>query len=460
MTSAASPSSPHVVAAFEAGGDYFATETHYQSIARRIIGALRGGGSFVLVTGDPPASPQLLSQALGRSTASSHAVINFRCGPELTPEAVRRAGSVITRLPANSGAVPAPEPLEPAAPLFVFDDLDQLSDRQIKEICEAAQNGDRPGAAGVLLAGPGFLSRLEGRALQFLRGALAGEFRFQDVGQDEGLDFLRHQLANRHRIAEVRRAPRGLIRAITALALLALLAAGIAAFLALRFMEGGGDRPVPSATGSSSTREASTPQPEPNAMPSAPPPATLQPARVPEAAPHHSAISTKPISLQPARVPEAAPPRAAPAPAQLPVTPPAPSPPPAESPAARPVSPAEIAALVARGDSFLGAGDIASARLFYERAADAADGPAALRLGATFDPGFLGRASIRGIPGDPEQAAYWYRRARDLGEAAAADRLKSLEEYRPAEPDAPAAQHGAGASVAVPGRLDPAARMR
>jgi len=76
---------------------------------------------------------------------------------------------------------------------------------------------------------------------------------------------------------------------------------------------------------------------------------------------------------------------------------------------------AEIAALVSRGDGFLRAGDITSARLFYERAADAGNASAALRLGATFDPGFLSRAGIRGIPGDTTQAASWYRRARSGG---------------------------------------------
>jgi len=88
---------------------------------------------------------------------------------------------------------------------------------------------------------------------------------------------------------------------------------------------------------------------------------------------------------------------------------------------------ADIAALVTRGDAFLSAGDIASARLFYERAADAGDGAAAMRLGATFDPNFLGRVGVRGDPGDPARAASWYRRARDLGDAAAAERLKSLD---------------------------------
>jgi hypothetical protein len=49
----------------------------------------------------------------------------------------------------------------------------------------------------------------------------------------------------------------------------------------------------------------------------------------------------------------------------------------------------ETAALVARGDAFRSTGDMVSARLFYERAAGGGDGGTALRLGATFDPGFL-----------------------------------------------------------------------
>jgi TPR repeat protein len=90
---------------------------------------------------------------------------------------------------------------------------------------------------------------------------------------------------------------------------------------------------------------------------------------------------------------------------------------------------------VTRGDRFLTAGDIASARLFYERAADAGDGSAALRLGATFDPGFLGKAGVRETAGDSGQASSWYRRARDLGNAAAEERLKSLEQQRLTEPN-------------------------
>jgi TPR repeat protein len=106
------------------------------------------------------------------------------------------------------------------------------------------------------------------------------------------------------------------------------------------------------------------------------------------------------------------------------------SPRPAQPEPERHFSSAEIAMLVARGDAFLSAGDIASARLFYERAADAGSGGAALRLGATFDSNFLGRTGVRGDKGDPAQAASWYRRARDLGDAGAVERLKTLDQQR------------------------------
>jgi hypothetical protein len=88
---------------------------------------------------------------------------------------------------------------------------------------------------------------------------------------------------------------------------------------------------------------------------------------------------------------------------------------PATPPASPRMSAAEIAELLARGDSFMRIGDIASARVFYERAADARDGRAALRMGATFDPAFLSRAGLRRTFGDPAQARSWYRRALDLG---------------------------------------------
>jgi len=83
--------------------------------------------------------------------------------------------------------------------------------------------------------------------------------------------------------------------------------------------------------------------------------------------------------------------------------------PPIELPAA------DIDALVARGDSLLQIGDIVSARLFYERAADGGGAGAAVKLGKTFDPVFVKRTYPSGISADVQRAMFWYSRASDLG---------------------------------------------
>ena len=86
------------------------------------------------------------------------------------------------------------------------------------------------------------------------------------------------------------------------------------------------------------------------------------------------------------------------------LTPPMPSP-----------SAGEISELLTQGDARLSSGDVASARLFYERAAAAGNGRAALRLGATFDPAFLRRAGLRNVQADAAKAQSWYSIAADLG---------------------------------------------
>ena len=86
----------------------------------------------------------------------------------------------------------------------------------------------------------------------------------------------------------------------------------------------------------------------------------------------------------------------------------------------------QITELLTRGDTFLHAGDVASARLFYERAADAGDRQAAMRMGATFDPAFLGRVGLR-TRGDPAKALSWYRHALDLGAPKTDRQTQSLE---------------------------------
>jgi hypothetical protein len=67
-----------------------------------------------------------------------------------------------------------------------------------------------------------------------------------------------------------------------------------------------------------------------------------------------------------------------------------------------------------RGSAFIAAGDIAAARLFFERAANAGDVRSALGMAMTFDPAELAKAGVRGLKGDQAQADYWYRRARSL----------------------------------------------
>jgi TPR repeat protein len=90
-------------------------------------------------------------------------------------------------------------------------------------------------------------------------------------------------------------------------------------------------------------------------------------------------------------------------------------------------APADAAALLARGDALFSKGDLVAARLFYERAADAGEGQAALRLGETFDPNFLNRIHLVGVRGDTRTALSWYRRARDLGAAEAEILLNNLQ---------------------------------
>jgi len=414
--------------AVEAASGYLASEAHCLSVAGRILAALHRDVSVVLVTGDPAADPQLLSQALRKLAGSRHRVIGISCGPELTGEDVFRAGSVVATLPAGGGTVTISDTAETDAPLFVFDEAERLSDQQLGEICATIQRGAKQNAAGVLLARRGFLARLEQPSLQFLREPLVLQLRFDEIGDDEGIDFLRHQLAFRHSQDETRHGRPILFRSLAVLGVLAAL--GVGASLAVHY----GRIPDVKTPDERSLAPAGNPSPSvappQRASQASPSAADLPPTQEPPKPQAAPAVPT-PAPLRPEQMPQ--PNASVPTPAAPPAaaTPQAPSPPvqspPVQSRAGQHLSAADIAALVTRGDAFLSAGDIASARLFYERAADAGDGAAALRLGATFDPNFLGRVGVRGNPGDPARAASWYRRARDLGDAAAAERLKSLD---------------------------------
>ena len=112
-------------------------------------------------------------------------------------------------------------------------------------------------------------------------------------------------------------------------------------------------------------------------------------------------------------------------PALAPMADPAPAPPaaipPADSAPATPPHPASmlpeprIGALIGRGTEMLRVGNISAARLFFERAALAGSGPAAVLAGRTYDRRFLAAVGARGIVPDHAAAAAWYRQAAILG---------------------------------------------
>ncbi len=108
-----------------------------------------------------------------------------------------------------------------------------------------------------------------------------------------------------------------------------------------------------------------------------------------------------------------------------------------EAAPARRIDPDELAALLKRAKSLLAIGDITSARLLLERAADAQEAEAALMLAGTYDPQVLGSQDLRSVTPDPAAARVWYQKAAQLGSAdakAAARPVAELVNYsRPAQ---------------------------
>jgi type II secretory pathway predicted ATPase ExeA/TPR repeat protein len=173
---------------------------------------------------------------------------------------------------------------------------------------------------------------------------------------------------------------------------------------------------APSEAAAAASSEAATP-----AMPkagtstaSAPVPATKQPASPAPAASGATQAIAPLAALEPAKVPS-----------QEQKPPPQPQPPKAAHPDP------ELTLLVQRGDELLAAGDIYSARQFYERAAQAGDPAAQCGLGKSYDPVYLRQLGARGVAGDAATAAGWYRRAAAAGNNEAAARLARLDAADP-----------------------------
>ena len=103
-----------------------------------------------------------------------------------------------------------------------------------------------------------------------------------------------------------------------------------------------------------------------------------------------------------------------------------PAPAPREAAPVRRIDPDELAVLLKRARGLLAIGDITSARLLLERAADAQEPEAALMLAGTYDPQVLGSQDLRSVTPDPDAARVWYQKAAQMGSADAKRRLGQL----------------------------------
>ena len=453
----------------QAGYDYFADEQHYRSLADRVLAGLRQGGRIVLVTGDPPVNLSSLAAALTEATAGKHTVLAIACGGEFNEQELRRAAG--------------------PSPLILFHQAERLLDGQLAKLCSyLASGGNRP--AGVLLGVPGLVPRLEKLQPSLFEDGRAICFNFYELGRDEIDVFMRRQLrqsgaaggfaadeinwiadlssgdpAQVNRLSRLMleltgggvggsdtrgdstshltlspRAPRWrrAMRRPARIGILLCLGLSVLLMLAGRPEFGGRiDGPAQSGGNGSLAPE----------QVSVSPPAVVasSPETAPPAAP--ASIETAPPAdptAAPALAETAPPAEPTAAPAVAETAPPAdPTAAPASAETGRQAVPAavtadkarallplpaeQITALLTRGDAFVRTRDIASARLFYERAADAGNGRAALRMGESFDRAFLDSIGIYRMIGDRQLALSWYRRARDLGDTEAAQLLHKLE---------------------------------
>jgi hypothetical protein len=89
--------------------------------------------------------------------------------------------------------------------------------------------------------------------------------------------------------------------------------------------------------------------------------------------------------------------------------------------------PDQVVNLLRRADTMLKQGDVLSARLFYERAAESGSGQGATGAGKTYDPSFLASIDATGMKGDAARAMTWYRRASVVyGDREGGERLQVL----------------------------------
>jgi len=139
------------------------------------------------------------------------------------------------------------------------------------------------------------------------------------------------------------------------------------------------------------------------------------------------------------------------------------APPPTAGLAVRSGEADRIVDLIAHGQKMIDVGYFAGARAYYERAAEAGSGEAALAVGATYDPAFVAALGAQGIKPDPEAAETWYARAAALGIADREARLAALKQdwtggERPVETPVSAPEEAAPAPMEQPRSAEDAER--
>jgi TPR repeat protein len=92
----------------------------------------------------------------------------------------------------------------------------------------------------------------------------------------------------------------------------------------------------------------------------------------------------------------------------------------------RKISATEVHALLARGSALEATGDLAGARLVFQRAAEAGNARAAFMLAETYDPIVLETLRESGLASNVATARVWYAKAKDLGSDQAPERLERL----------------------------------
>jgi NitT/TauT family transport system substrate-binding protein len=87
----------------------------------------------------------------------------------------------------------------------------------------------------------------------------------------------------------------------------------------------------------------------------------------------------------------------------------------------------EITSMMTGAAQHMANGDVAGARLMYQRLAKEGEGAAALALAETYDPSMLRKANITGgVTSDVALAQSWYEKAKALGSRVAAERVAAL----------------------------------